>query len=198
MPKPLVVLLNGSSESASVWRPPLLLPYGIDLEEDSVSSVDEAIEKIHNHYSSGDNFVGGMGESDLGVILAAPSSDILDLSESAISLMEQVKAERHGVPFYLATTGIPGDAVDWETWGGSGGKLVEAWLVSLYAASPPYYKAETGGDASPAAFGQVCQFLIEAAEHGMAVEATVAPSRAAAGRELALSLGARQVHTQTK
>lgn len=191
-PQPVIILLGGGD--SSVWRPPLLLPHKINPQVNAASSVDEAIEKIHHHYSLESNFVGGMGESDPGVLLAASEGDILDISESAIKLMESVKAERHGVPFLLATTGIPSEngAVDWDTWSG---KPMESWLVSLYAASPPAYKVETGGDASSAkAFGQVCEFLINANEQGIAVEATVTPPQAAAGRELALSLGARQVH----
>jgi hypothetical protein len=176
--------------------------YGGPGEEEEDSSSAAA-----NNYQ----FVGGMGESDPGVWFAAASGDstgdaLLHPPHAALvaESIRAVKEVRHGVPFGVYTTGL---ALDAEAGSGSsafppwqdllGGGLVDCLHVSLHGATPQQYQRSTGladpGEAAKA-FGAVCGFVADAADRGFAVEAWVRGEFAGPGRDLALSLGAREVH----
>jgi hypothetical protein len=175
----------------------LLLPVAYvsdDPTANIVSTSDEVLERVNQHYEKSHNFVGGMGESDPGVWFATtPHSsqdglDFLPLIQKSIAL---VKQERHGVPFGLYTTGISSSS-------SLVVPLTELGLgtlqVSLFAGSPLDYAAATGLS-DKGAFGKVCGFVADAAEQGIAVEVGVLKKYATTGaRDLAHSLGARHVH----
>ena len=107
------------------------------------------------------------------------------------------------MPFGLVTTGISNQQKD----DGELLSLLQQGLstlqVCLYAASPPDYAKATGLPALDAqqAFGKVCGFLAMAGEQyqgNVAIESIISKSlpggSQTAGRDLALSLGAQQVH----
>ena len=105
-----------------------------------------------------------------------------------------VKEERHGVPFGLYTCGIPSPDSSLSTI-----PLPELGLsclrVSLLAGNPKDYATVTGRSDGNASFGQVCALIAEAAEQGVPVEVDVLQDYSAGATDLALSLGARHVHT---
>jgi hypothetical protein len=150
------------------------------------------LDLVNRHYASDSNFVGGMGESDAGVWFATTVGSTKDSLDYAVDILQSsiasVKEERHGVPFGVYTTGLLSGSLDIP--------LSEIGLsclqVSLFAGSPDRYKRATGLDAS--SFGQVCGFIADAAEQGIAVEVGVLSSDAGPARDLALSLGAQAVH----
>lgn len=140
---------------------------------------------VNEHYESS-HFVGGMGESDPGVWFAGVGEDALAMASLVQETIELVQIERHGVPFGLYTSGLITPDMALAEIG------LDILQVSLFAATPADYQAATGH--SPKAFGQVCGFVSEAAEQGLAVEVGVLAKHAPAARDLALALGARNVH----
>jgi hypothetical protein len=195
-PSPLFIWLGEPSSpddgTETITLPKLLLPVSPP-SEPTATTPEEILASVNQHYQKESQFVGGMGESDPGVWFATTSAchkDTLEFYQLVGESIALVKQERHGVPFNLYTTGIlsPGLEI---------GPLTELGLdclqVSLFAGSPPDYKKATGHDA--AAFGQVCGFIADAAEQGIAVEVGILKAYASGGaRDLALSLGAQNVH----
>ena len=200
-PAPLFLWLGDSSSISTstststeqtATRPPnkLLLPVTAATEPTVLSS-DDVLASVNLHYESDQHFVGGMGESDPGVsfcTVSTCSTDALDFAQLVAESIALVKQERHGVPFSLYTSGILSHdlTVPLSELG------LESLQVSLFAGSPRDYQKATGRDA--AAFGQVCGFIADATEQGVAVEVGVLSTYASGARDLALSLGARQVH----
>ena len=192
---------QGKTNTTETWRPSLLFPFQVDPKQTivTVDSIEEAVNKINEHYSNDNRFVGGMGESDPGVGLLSLSDDIIDNQHTIINLIKKVKEERHGVPFHLYTTGLCCQGFledkDWKKW--KKAKVVDTWQVSLYAGAPHDYEKGTGlqtmDDPHPI-YGQVCGFVAEATEHGMAVETTILKEYATTGRDMANALGSRQTH----
>lgn len=199
--RPLFVWLGADpNKDPSSPLPRLLLPPShLERPTDKiVETAEDVLHLVNEHYASESQFVGGMGESDPGVWFATCQAssehvDALDLADLVQESIQLVKEERHGVPFGLYTTGITNHP-------DLSSLLPELGLdslqVSLFAGSPPDYKAATGlsDDASKKAFGQVCGLIVEAVELGVAVEVGVLQSYAGPARDLALSLGAREVH----
>lgn len=190
--KPLLLWLAPNENSSSRS---LLLPSGVPFQTQDPpiwDSVESILEAVNAHYEAS-HFVGGMGESDPGVwfsVVPGSSRDALEFPDIVIDSIQAVKLERHGVPFSLYTDGtsvldssIP--LVEWD---------LDCLVVSLWAATPKDYRAATGREDAAKAFGNVCGLIADAAEQGVAVEVTVLHAHASAGRDLALSLGARQVH----
>lgn len=188
-------------EGDEVDSPPprsrLLLPpsaiLSLPQQTSKVDSPSVVLDLVNQHYSADSQFVGGMGESDPGVwFIAKPTSskDTLEYADLLQTSIAAVKEERHGVPFGAYTSGI------FTLQEALPVPLTEIGLdclqVSLFAASPDKYSAATG--LGPKQFGQVCGFIADAAEQGVAVEAGVLASDASAARDLALSLGARHTH----
>jgi len=187
---------DASSDEDVDDSPPLVLMPQTITNSTLVASADEIVQAVNRHYGDGDSqerFVGGMGEQDPGVWFA-PATDTLetDLLASPQSLellgeaMERCRAERHGVPFSVHTAGVnvlDVHAVAQLKW--------NAVHVSLWAATPKDYARATGGRQD---FGAVCGFIAEAVELGVPVEVAVLREHAGAARDLARSLGARQVH----
>ena len=68
--------------------------------------------------------------------------------------------------------------------------------VSLLAANPQDYAKASGMSDSEAAkyFGQVCSFCVTTAEAGFPLEVSVLQEYASSARDLAVSLGAIDVH----
>jgi hypothetical protein len=193
-PSPLFIWLGEPSPdgAAKITLPKLLLPVPA-FSEATATTPEEILASVNKHYEQESQFVGGMGESDPGVWFATTSGcdkDTLEFYQLVGESIALVKQERHGVPFSLYTTGTLSQGLEI-------GPLTELGLdslqVSLFAGSPPEYKKATGHDA--AAFGQVCGFIADAAEQGIAVEVGILKAYAGGGaRDLALSLGAQDVH----
>jgi hypothetical protein len=200
-PAPLFIWLGepstATTTTTTITLPKLLLPVSAP-SEPTATTPDDILTSVNQHYEAESQFVGGMGESDPGVWFATTSAccehkDTLEFYQLVQESIALVKQERHGVPFSLYTTGILAQGLEIP--------LAELGLdclqVSLFAGSPPDYKKATGQDA--AAFGQVCGFIANAVEQGIAVEVGILKAYASGGaRDLALSLGARDVHVYEK
>jgi len=119
--------------------------------------------------------------------------DALEYSDLVQQSITLVKEERHGVPFGLYTSGIltSSSLPPLEKIG------LDYLQVSLFAGSPVEYAKATRQSEKDAigGFGQVCALIAEAAELGVAVEVGVLKDYAASATDLAMSLGARHVHT---
>jgi len=150
---------------------------------------------IINEYYEKTTLVKGMGENDLGVTFAGTIGDPL-YDEESRSLMKEIvqgvkDGSRHGVPFYVRSSGLTLDVSDVQN-----GLLDRANLgckgveVFLFGGSPPAYTAKTGTDA--ASFGRVCSVVSTAAEQGVNVSVGIAKGDREAGA-LALALGATSV-----
>jgi len=176
-PQPLILY----TQSESSCNIPLLLSQP---DHATVDSVESFLAKVNEHYSQG-WFVGGMGESDPGVwIVAAKGSEALNEVDFLRDAMQAVQEERHGVPFTIYTSGVC-DVPD---------SLKATLNVSLWTSRPDRYKEMTGHDY----FGEVCGFIASATEQGASVEVSVLPSELAGARDLAMSLGAQDVHAVSK
>jgi hypothetical protein len=189
-PSPLFIWLGEPSspdDDATITLPRLLLPVSAP-SKPTATTPEEILASVNQHYEKESQFVGGMGESDPGVWFATTSAcnkDTLEFYQLVGESIALVKQERHGVPFSLYTTGIlsPGLEI---------GPLAELGLdclqVSLFAGSPPEYQKATGAQ-DGAAFGQVCGFIADAAEQGIAVEVGIVKAYASGGgaRDLALT-----------
>jgi hypothetical protein len=183
---------TSTDSSFSTPSSSLLLPVPPALEP-TVFTPEDVLKLVNDHYSRQDQFVGGMGEDDLGVWFApsksssssSSSSDALDYADLVQQGIALVKQERHGVPFGLYTSGLVVDDDDATTIPLLNKLGLSSLQVSLFAASPPR---------SPQDFGRLCGFIVNAVEQGVAVEVGVLEQYATSARDLALSLGAQQVH----
>jgi hypothetical protein len=183
---------------------PLLLPSSVTSSNmgstaSAVASVQGVVDVVNRHYDydAGQQFVGGMGESDPGVWFAALSRtselDAMLYSDLIVESIERVKEERHGVPFALCTTGLFFPSSSFSDLA----DCVECLHVTLHASNPKEYQELAGIaslDDAKRALGTVCSFITEAAEQGVPVEAWVRSQAAGPSRDLSLSLGARHVH----
>jgi hypothetical protein len=230
-PLPLFLVLNGQRDSnVIVRRPKLLLPLlaafaatttttiasktsttnGGAVIGAAVSTIQDVLDAVNWHYSTSDDFVGGMGESDPGVFFIVPTTnenteqpdDPLDHAELVTESILAVKEQRHGVPFGLYTTGIVSPSIP-EDVVMSCLQRLHTLQVSLYAASPPDYGKATRMASMPhaqKAFGSACSFLAMVGENRgkltleVGLSTALNSSSAKAGRDLAMSLGAQQVH----
>ena len=189
-PEPLFLWLGdeGGKEKGVPVSKKLLLPVP-HATSPTVKTPEDVVSLVNVHYDKS-HFVGGMGEEDPGVwfaTVAGASRDTLEWSDLIQQAIEQVKEQRHGIPFGVYTTGLlDTSAVPWNDLD------LDTLQVSLFAASPKDY-AQASGE-SEKAFGQICGFIAEAVEQGMAVEVGVLPQHAESARSLAMSLGARHVH----
>jgi hypothetical protein len=195
-PEALFLWLGGegdndkASDQAST---PLLLPKLKIPCTSTVSAPDDIRDQVNEFYEKS-HFVGGMGEEDPGVWFAAchgngngnGKGDALDYAELVQEGIFITKQERHGVPFGLYTSGLVTPSIPLSELG------LSTLQVSLYCGSPPDYAKVTGRDAK--AFGQLCGFIVDAVEQGVTVEVGVLEAYAGSARDLALSLGAQQVH----
>lgn len=177
---------------------PLIL---IHPTEDSitVSSPQDVSEAVENHYSlSADSqqFVGGMGESDPGIWFACSTTDPLHHWRLIQESIRTVKESRHGIPFGVYTSGVdlPKDLPPLAEMG------LDRVQVALLAANPKDYAGATGMSDAEAqkCFGQVCGFCVTVAETGFPLEVAVLQSYASTARDLAVSLGAIDVHVWKK
>ena len=189
-PSPLYLWLPAAASEAGSSNKILLPPEIIRPDVPNVSTESDILEQVNAHYSTS-HFVGGMGEEDPGVWIGTTTTDtggdVLEQAELLGAALEQCKMERHGVPFHILTSGtVLAPSIPLSELG------LSTVQVSLFAASPPDYAKATGQDAS--LFQQVCGFIAVAAEEGIAVEAAVLSDHAGPARDLALSLGAQQVH----
>ena len=188
--RPLFLWLGDDSQTkeGTVALPRLLLPASTPPPTKVITDASMALELVNQHYESESQFVGGMGESDLGVWFATTgdaAKDTLDYAPLIQETIAAVKQERHGVPFGAYTTGIVSSSLPISEIG------LSVLQVSMMAGTPNAYKRATGLDSNY--FVQVCGFIAQVAEQGMAVQVGLLKSEAGAARELALSLGAQQV-----
>ena len=166
----------------------------------TVATVDDIVTAVDLHYESSQQFVGGMGEEDLGVWFCArpyiikksgkPNDPLLyaPLIREGISA---VKEHRHGIPFGMYTSGcalLPPtlSAKDLDL------DIIE---VSLFGATANQYHHCTGRKED---FHLACAFIALTVEQGVRVDAAVPATYANATRELAKALGARHVHVYDK
>jgi hypothetical protein len=173
--------------------PRILFPSNVPIIP--VSSIADIQSAVEEHYELGggsQQFVGGMGESDGGVwfVPTAQNSDPLhhytELIEPSIDL---VKQSRHGVPFGICTSGTV--LLDPEKTA-SLKKSFAIVHVSLLAANPMDY-CEAAGIFREELFGDVCNFLVAAEEHGVPIHVGVLKKFSSDGRDLAIALGAQHV-----
>lgn len=186
---PLFLWMEGSTKGDP--KQLLLPPYAPAwTSETMVTTAEQIVKLVNAHYTAGEQFVGGMGESDHGVWFAVPhgsSNDTLEYAELIQESIAAAKLERHGVPFGVHTMGIVDSlSVPLVDLG------VSSLQVSLWAANPKDYQALTGLDNKK--FGQVCAFIADSVDQGLNVEVGVPASQAGPARDLALSLGAQDVH----
>jgi hypothetical protein len=167
--------------------PKILFPK--DIQVIPVSTADEILSQVEHHYDvEGGQFVGGMGESDSGVwfVPTNDSDPVNHLDDLLMESIEQVKERRHGVPFGIYTSGVI--SVDPEKL-----HVFDTIHVSLLAATPRDY-CEAAGVFREEMFGDVCNFLVNAHEEGLPLQVGVLKKYAAEARELAIALGAQEVH----
>ena len=192
--RPLFLWLgdDNNNQKGTVTLPRLLLPDSAPPPTPIITDASMALDLVSQHYESEAQFVGGMGESDLGVWFATgggdnASKDTLDYAPLIQEIIAAVKQERHGVPFGAYTTGIVSSS--------SLLPVSEIGLsvlqVSMMAGTPDAYNRVTGLDGK--LFLQVCGFIADAAEQGMAVQVGLLKAEAGGARDLALSLGAQHV-----
>lgn len=162
-------------------------------ENDFVQSVTSEIEK-HYAIENSEQFVGGMGENDGGVwMVSGGTGDTLDYWEVIREIIKEVKENRHGIPFGLYTSGLSSapESIYSELKTEIGLSSIQ---VSLLSHAPDKYASlRKMQDISQAQkdFGQVCNFVVNAAESGFPVVAAVAGGEHAKGAsELAKALGA--------
>ena len=187
---PLFLCLGDGEQQESSSSFPILRPPSSSVIESTVESPEDILKEVNDHYDKEQQFVGGMGEQDLGVWFVSGGKsnqdpvEFVDICQQGIEL---VKQERHGIPFGLYTSGLVFPATI---------PISEIGLatlqVSLYAASPSDYAKATGK--SEKDFGTVCGFIVDAVEQGMAVEVGVLEEYSGPARDLAISLGAQNVH----
>lgn len=190
---PLILWLESETPSTKL-APNIIMP-PMDLSTKiTVSSPQQVVQAVDEHYSLSDDsqqFVGGMGESDAGVWFAS-SSDPLEQYPLMQESIRSVKEFRHGVPFGTFTSGVnlPTDLPPLQEIG------LARIQVSLLASNPKDYAKATGISDSEAAkyFGQVCGFCVTIAETGFPLEVSVLQEYASSARDLAVSLGAVEVH----
>lgn len=158
-----------------------------------VFTVDEIVEAVDQHYKAdkaSEQFVGGMGEQDLGVWFAPlplknTLNDPLLFSPLIRDAIEEVRYHRHGIPFGLFTTGCilepEVSLLQME---------VDVIEVSLFGSTSEQYHHCTGRKD----FTTVCTFIGMAAELGLNVDVSVAKEYATAARGFAKAFGVRKVH----
>jgi len=157
------------------------LPEG-EAAEPAAKEVAELVDEAY-----GDFEVVGMGENDLGVRFAGLGDPLLRI-ETLLETVRLVKERRHGVGFAVSTSGLFDAGVPAALKAGG----VKGVVVALNASNPPQYDKlmqPTNGKG----FGDVCSFVIGAAEAGMDVTCTaveVPGVDIAVVRALASSLGA--------
>ena len=172
-------------------KPPrILFPSHIPIiPVSSIVDIQTAVEK-HYELESGQQFVGGMGESDGGVWFVPthtnsdPMHHYTEFIEPGIDL---VKQSRHGVPFGIYTSGTV-FLQEMNRLQHSFGTV----HVSLLAANPMDY-CEASGVFREELFGEVCNFLVAAEEEKVPIHVGVLKKFASDGRDLAIALGAQHV-----
>lgn len=180
---PLYAWLGSRSDAATIDTT-MLLPVARP-SSPNVANAEDLIDLVNARYCD-HHFVGGMGESDPGVALIGYSRDALEL-DYWHEAWQRIQEQRHGVPLHVHTNGLVADIPP--------SLPVSTLRVSLWAANPPDYAKATGCSDS---FGIVCGTIATAAELGYAVHVNVLPEHAATSRELALSLGAQEIHVIDK
>jgi hypothetical protein len=197
---PLVLWLESdqpADHSATAPPPPprILMPKFDENKKMIVSSPNDVMNAVDEHYSlSSDSqqFVGGMGEQDLGVWFASSSLDPLNHYKLIHEAIGQVKQYRHGVPFGAYTSGvnISSDVPPLQEIG------LDSVQVSLIAANPNDYAEATGLSSTEAtkAFGQVCGYCVTLHESGFPYQVAILQDYASSARNLAKSLGAVDTH----
>ena len=170
---------------------------------DTIQSVHDIIE---SHYTlddtTKDQFVGGMGENDGGVWFVnnddnddEEDKDTLDYWQEIRQIIQTVKTSRHGINFGIYSSGIVQNKEIISNLKEYVG--ISSIQVTLGSGDPQSYSQVVGRRKdmdSNAAFGRVCNFIVESAESGFPVIAAVAGGKhAGPGSELAKALGAIDV-----
>jgi hypothetical protein len=203
--RPLLLWLESKSSSETITAAPRILmppppPCTHNNKTDDkivVSSANDVMEAVDQHYSlssdeNSQQFVGGMGEQDLGVWFASDSYDPLNDYQLIQDSIHRVKQYRHGVPFGVYTSGVnlPSDLPPLQELG------LSRVQVSLIASNPLDYAQATGLSGSDAqkAFGQVCGYCVILHESGFPLEVAILQAYASSARDLAVSLGAVDTH----
>ncbi len=167
--------------------------------DDNIQSLNDIIES-HYTLDDRDQFVGGMGENDGGVWFVNNDDDennldTLDYWEEIRNVIQTVKANRHGIPFGVYTSGIIKNKDIISNLKESVG--ISSVQVTLGSGDPTSYSQVVGGRtdmSSNEAFGEVCNFIVQSAESGFPVTVAVAGGKhAGPGSELAKALGAVEV-----
>jgi hypothetical protein len=199
-PQQLFLWLGDEKERADITaiKPSILFPPParqqlLDNTCRIVTTVDEIVQAVDEHYQAEDaseQFVGGMGEKDLGVWFAPLPlkyhlNDPLLFSPLIRDSVAAVRERRHGVPFGLYTTGC---IFDQEV---SPPEMeIDTVEVSLFGTNQKQYKHCTGRKD----FISVCSYIGLTMDQGLLVDASVAKEYASAARDFAKALGVRRVH----
>jgi hypothetical protein len=199
-PQTLFLWLGDATERADITaiKPSILFPPEAkqQLRENTcqiVTTIDEIVHAVDQHYQAEDaseQFVGGMGEQDLGVWFAPlplknKLNDPLLFSQLIRDGIEAVKEHRHGVPFGLYTTAC---ILDQEV--PSAELEVDTFEVSLFGSNQKQYNHCTGRKD----FNTVCSFIGLTLEQGIRLDASVTKEYASAARSFAKALGVSRVH----
>lgn len=161
-------------------------------EEPSAEELFAAVDDAYEHDPR--KVVTGMGEDDVGVVMAGFGEPLLrlDVVAAATAL---IKERRHGVPVRLKTNGlVPSDAHSNQQ---AAAMLAEAGVgkatVLLPCADPASFDKAMAPTSPELNFGSVCDFISELVQHGVAVECTTIKKKGVdvtAVRQLAHALGA--------
>ena len=209
------------SSSSPSLSPFILSPYDsesdpigkvvIDANSSSSESYLEVTEsiaaRIEAHYAlenDGNQFVGGMGENDGGVWFVSSKGDYwdtLDHWQLIRDVVHKVRQNRHGIPFGLLTSGRTQTPEPDYASAELATKLryeigLSSAEVTLGTGDPVSYGQLSGlkGEEANRAFGEVCNFIVLAAESGFPVRVAVAGGvHAGPGQSLAKACGAVDV-----
>jgi TatD family-associated radical SAM protein len=156
-------------------------------DKDKEPSVEELVAIIDDCYEAAT--IVGMGEEDQGVTFAG-LGDPLEKIDILLETVHESKQKRHGIPFSVTTSGLYDVSIAGQLKNGG----VKAITVALNAADPKTYSnlmIPTNGKS----FGDVCNFVVAAAEIGMNVTCTAVEAPGVdttSVRKLAESLGASE------
>lgn len=191
---------NSEATFLSARGPSFTMPEdsGFEMAIGEEPQAEKLAALINEAYTKMDD-LGSMGENDPGVAFAGAGDPLLRL-DVLLETIDLLKALRNGIAFRVKTWGLVDSAVTQQLIRamspGDEDRRRETRLAKVSVCLPcsnPLQYAELVGPTNGKSFGDVCSFVAELSEAGIAVECT-AVSRpdvdVEAIRKLAISLGA--------